>query len=369
MTQPAAQVSRSASVRQKDSESTPNAPTTAKDISYRIVIPIDNSVSGDDVLTLPPSRQRRGGYPGEILVFWLIADWSETTAHLGKVDWQQKQFRPEITNIEFSSRTSHVSTSQLSPSGPVLSPVVREFSAALPLSIKLPVRPAVRAELSVWTEGFETQVIALEISAILPIIYSIAFSVYRNAIRMAFDFSPSFAEVDSFDVRFVPRSDFSLAGYEEAFALRRISETSVFELSFATNEGVQRLKELVLGMTVIWGGNRMVSTFNVELPLPQSPLAIVWTIPRLSRLRQATLSLAVLNISKEPVDASVDIERSALIPLVKNVKIEQLLPQEERKLTLPVVPIITGLHELQYFVTVSGTRYRPLFQTTVRITE
>jgi hypothetical protein len=344
-------------------------PTTVKDISYRVLIPCDNTVSGARVLADRDLPTRADGYPGELLVFWLIADWSETTAHLGKVDWKEKKFQAEITSIEFDSRTAHISTSQLASAPPALVPVVQGFSAALPLSIKLPVRPAARAVLTVWTEDFETQIVVTQIPVRLPIKFATSLATVRNAIKISFDFAASSAEVNSFDLHFIPKKDISLAAFEEAFALRRIAQTPVFELAFATNQAPRWLKEMVLGLTVIWGGNRMVSTFDVELPFPISPVSIVWSIPPLVRLKQATLSFVLLNMERDTVDAVVEIERLPLIPLVKQVNVKQLLPDEERKLTIPVVPIVGGVHVLQHTITIGSVAYRPLFQTIVSVTE
>jgi hypothetical protein len=344
-------------------------PTMDKDISYRVLIPSDNTVSGDRVLADRDLPTRTDGYPGELLVFWLIADWSETTAHLGKVDWKEKKFQAEITSIEFDSRTAHISTSQLSSTPSALVPVVQGFSAALPLSIKLPVRPAARAVLTVWTEDFETQIIVTQIPVILPIKFSTAFATVRNAIKISFDFAASSAEVNSFDLHFIPRKDISLSSFEEAFALRRIAQTPVFELAFATNQAPRWLKEMTLGLTVIWGGNKMVSTFDVELPMPASPVSIVWSIPPLVRLKQATLSFVLLSMDRDPVDAFIEVEPLPLIPLVKQVRVKQLLPDEERKLTIPVVPTVAGVHALKYTITIGSVAYRPLFQTIVCVTE
>jgi hypothetical protein len=75
---------------------------------------------------------------------------------------------------------------------------------------------------------------------------------------------------------------------------------------------------MLLGLTVTWGGRRMMSTFEIEVPLPPTKLSIVWSIPPLVRLQQATLSFGAVNVTDDPIDAIVEIQGSPMIPLLKH---------------------------------------------------
>jgi hypothetical protein len=124
---------------------------------------------------------------------------------------------------------------------------------------------------------------------------------------------------------------------------------------------------MLLGLTVTWGGRRMMSTFEIEVPLPPTKLSIVWSIPPLVRLEQATLSFAAVNVTDDPIDAIVEIEGSPMIPLLKQIKVPGILPNEERRMTVQVVPTVAGVNKLNYVVKIGQSEFKPLFKTVVCI--
>lgn len=344
------------------------AAETQKDISYTIVIPADPTVSGEQVLTDSKLKVRPGGYPGETLCFWLCATWDASSSYLGKIEWDPELFTCEITNTQYENPPSHISTTEITRPSHHRERTIKESSAAVPLSITLPKIPATSATLSVWKDDFSTQVVSSQISITLPISYICNFSVERDGIRILLDFAGSLCTVTDYDLHFTPRSSVKLSEYEDAFALRKVDDTPVYELSFARNQGMRLIRGMYLGLAVTWGDRGMVSNFDVEITLPPSTLTVVWTVPQLRRMKQAKLAVDVQNISRDTIDAVIEMSDSPLLPLEKKIEVKGIAPGENRHVIVPCVPTVLGIHELGYKIRIGGRLFKPLFQTVVEIT-
>ena len=344
------------------------ASETQKDISYSIVIPADPTVSGEQVLTDRKLKVRPGGYAGETLCFWLCATWDASSSFLGKIEWNPELFACEITNTQYDNPPSHISTTEIVKPSYARELVIKESSAAVPLSVTLPKIPASSADLSVWKDDFATHVVSSNISITLPVSYICNFSVEQDAIRIALDFAGTMSTVKDYDLHFMPRSNVRLCDYEEAFALRKIEGAAVYELSIAKNQGLRLLKGMYLGLAVTWGDRGMVSNFDVEITLPPSILTVVWTVPQLKRMRQAKLAVELQNISHDPIDAVIEMSDSPLLPLEKKIEVKAIAPGENRNVIVPCVPTVLGIHELGYKIRVGARLFKPLFQTVVEIT-
>lgn len=338
-----------------------------KDISYKIVIPLDSTLTAEEILTNKNIKTRTGGFCGRKILLWLVAVWGEDSSFLGNIEWSPEIFTCEITHIEYDELPSHISTCEIVP--PVIAPdsLVRDNMAAVPLMVQLPLRPAVSAQLSIWKDDFSTLVTKTQIDVNLPINYLTSFSIEQDTLQISLDFAGSSIDINSFDIHFVPRSNISLTQYEEAFALQRIADGTGYILSFASNSSIKLLKGMYLGLSVIWSNSRMMSNFEIEIPLPPSSLGLLWDVPKLTRLKQATLSCEVTNISDITVNAELELGRSPMIPLVKSVEIKKLKPNEKRVVSVPCVPTLVGNRELFYKVKIGSRWYKPLFKTIVHI--
>lgn len=338
-----------------------------KDISYKIVIPLDSSVTAEEILTNSNLKTRTGGFCGRKILLWLVAVWGEETSYLGNIDWNPKIFTCEITHIEYDDLPSHISTSEIVPPVVASDYLVKDNMAAVPLMVQLPHRPASSAQLTIWKDDFSTLVTKAQIDVILPINYLPSFSIEQDTLQIALDFAGSSIDVNSYDIHFVPRSNISLTQYEEAFALQRIPDDSGYILSFASNSSIKLLKGMYLGLSVIWSNSRMMSNFEIEIPLPPSSLGLLWDVPKLTRLKQASLLCEVTNISDIIVNAELELGSSPMIPLVKSVEIKKLKPNEKRVVCVPCVPTLNGNRELLYKVKIGSRWYKPLFKTIVHI--
>ena len=338
-----------------------------KELSYKIIIPVDSSVTAEEILTNKNLKTRTGGFCGRKILFWLVAVWDEDSSFLGNIDWRPEIFTCEITHIEYEELPAHISTCEIAP--PVVAPdsYIRDNMAAVPLMVQLPHRPATSAQLTVWKDDFSTKITKTQIDVILPINYLTSFSIEQDTLQISLDFAGSSIDINSYDIHFVPRSNVSLSQYEEAFALQRIADDSGYILSFASNSSIKLLKGMYLGLSVIWSNSRMMSNFEIEIPLPPSSLGLLWDVPKLTRLKQATLSCEVTNISDIIVSAELELGKSPMIPLVKSVEIKKLKPNEKRVVSVPCVPTLVGNRELFYKVKIGSRWYKPLFKTIVHI--
>lgn len=338
-----------------------------KDISYKIVIPFDISTTAEQILTDTKLKTKTGGFTGRKLLFWLVAVWGEETSYLGNREWSPQIFASELTNIEYEDKPYHVSTSEIQP--PIVAPqsLIKDNMAAVPLFVQLPHRPAVSAELTVWKDDYSTRITTTQIDISLPITYLTSFSIEQDTLQIALDFAGSSAEINSFDLHFIPSSHISLAQYEEAFALQRIGDSNIYVLSFASNSSIKLLRGMFLGLSVIWSQSRMMSNFQIEIPFPPSSLGLLWNVPKLTRLKQASLSCEVSNISEMTVNAELKLGNSPMIPLIKTVEIAKLQPNEKRVVFIPCVPTLDGNRELIYKVKIGSRWFKPLFKTIVHI--
>ena len=338
-----------------------------KDIFYTVLIPMDPTVSGEEVLTNDKLKTRTGGYPGETLLFWLCATWDASASYWGKIDWLPEHFTCEITNTQYEARFSHISTTEIGKQEIKRVPVVRELSAVVPLSIKLPNRPATSADLTVWKDDFSTHVVTEQIPIMLPLSYVCNFAVENDIIKIALDFAGSSCTVNDYDLHFTPRNNIKLSDYEEAISLRHVEGSPVFELIFVNDRGLRLLLGMYLGLSVVWG-KRMISNFDVEVPYPPSRITIVWNIPpNLKRMKQAKLDFDIQNISPKPFDTAIEIVDSPVIPLEKRVIVRKLEPGEKRCLSIPCIPTVAGIHRLNYRVLIGRRWHKPLFKTVVQI--
>jgi hypothetical protein len=78
----------------------------------------------------------RFGQFGEVLSFGLVAEWAASSSNLGKIDWKEKIFHPEIRNLEFDNCFAHIATTELVASAASPDPVAGPLSGAVPLSVK-----------------------------------------------------------------------------------------------------------------------------------------------------------------------------------------------------------------------------------------
>ena len=337
-----------------------------KDITYKIVIPADPAATAKDVLN-GKIKRKNGGFCGRKILFFLVAIWGEESAFLGNTEWSPELFTCELTDPAYEERSNHISTNELKQTAIAGESLVRGNMAAVPLMVQLPRRPATSATLSVWKDDFSNLVAQAQIDVTLPVNYVATFNIEHDTLKIALDFAGSLVDVNDFDLHFLPRSYISLAQYEEAFALQRIGQGSEYVLSFASNNAIRLLQGMLLGLTVIWGKSEMMSNFEIEIPLPQSGIALLWDVPKLTRLKQTTLSCEVTNISDSVLNAKVKLGDSPMIPLVKSVEINDLNPNEKRVISVPCVPTLVGNRELIYKVKVQSQWFKPLFKTIVHI--
>ena len=339
-----------------------------KDITYKIVIPEDSLVTGDDILDKTDLKTRTGGFCGETLVLWLVAVWGEEASYLGKLDWDNNNFNCELTNPQYEkNEQNHVSTSEIHPESVERKTVVRRLAAAVPLKIDLLHTPASQATLTVWKDDFATQVISTTISITLPVSFLTTFKAETDIISIQFDFSGSSCDINSFDLHFAPQLKISLGDYEKAFALRRVSNTSKYILSIASSDSIRLISNIKLTLSVVWNNNSMMSHFTVKVPIPASQIGLLWIIPRLQKLKQTPLAVEVTNIANIPLDVCLELDDRPCIPLIKTIQISKLEPNERRTVDVPCVPCVSGIHELTYRVKIGKTWLKPLFQTFVRI--
>lgn len=338
-----------------------------KDIQYKIVMPVDKTVTGDQVLDDEKIKVRTGGYPGENLIFWLVAIWDEDTAYLGNIEWGSHIFATEITNIEYDNYPTNISSNEIEPSKPAVDSVVRKLCAAVPLVVKLPIRPASSATLSIWKDEFSTLLFETKITVALPVNYVTNFSVERDYIKIALDFSSSSCQINSFDLHYTPQEKNTINDYDKAFALQKDPKDSAYILSFASNNALQLLRAMYLGLAVIWDDSKMMSHFIIEIPLPACYVGMQWHIPPLERLKQANISAEITNLANEVIHPDLEISNNILIPLVKTLEIKDLKVGETRTINIPVVPKLEGLHELNYKVKVKNSWFKPLFKTIINI--
>jgi hypothetical protein len=345
-----------------------------KDITYKIVIPEDRTVTGDDILDNSDLKTRTSGYCGENLVLWLVAVWGEEASYLGKVDWESNIFNCELTNTKseknvqhVSTNVQHVSTNEINPLTIQYKSVVRRLSAAVPLQIALLHTPATETQLTIWKDDFATQVISMPISITLPVIPLTTIKVEVDTIAIFLDFSSSSCEVNSFDLHFAPQLKISLSDYEKAFALRRVANSSKFILSVASSESIRLLKNIQFALSVFWGDNTMMSHFIIEMPMPASHIGLLWIVPNLQKLKQTPLAVEITNITSSPLDISLELDDRPCIPLIKTIKVQHLEPNERRTVDVPCVPCVSGIHELTYRLKIGNQWFKPMFKTIVKI--
>lgn len=339
-----------------------------KDIIYKIVIPEDPNMTGDDILDgKANSNLRKGGYCGEKLLLWLVAVWGQEVSYLGKVEWEPSTFTCELTEVKQEAYSNHVSTTEIKQDSDKHKSVVRELSAAVPLTLDLLHNPCSSAKLTIWKDDFSTKVVSTEINISLPVSFMTNFKIEVDSIILTLDFSNSNVEIDSFDLHFTPQLQIGLAEFENAFAMRRIANTTSYRISMASSESIRLLKNLQLALSVIWNKNSMMSHFVIETPIPGSPIGLLWIVPKLEKLKQTPLQVEVTNISTSALDIQLELSDRPLIPLIKNISIPKLLPNERRTVDVPCVPCVSGTHELLYRIKIGKNWFKPLFQTIVSI--
>lgn len=338
-----------------------------KDITYKIVIPEDSSVTGDEILDNPNLKTRPGGFCGENLILWLVAEWGENASYLGKVVWEPTEFQCELTVKKLEHKKQHFSTVEINPKTYDHKSVVRNLQAAVPLSASLFHTPVAEAQFTIWKDNYSTKVTSTQLQITLPISYLSTFRVETDSILISLDFSNSLCKIDSFDLRFAPQLKVSLSDYEKAFALRRVPNTSTFILSSASSDSIRLMKNIQLALSVIWNDNTMMSHFTIELPIPATSVGILWIVPSLKKLKQAPLSCEITNITSSVVDVKIELDDRPCIPLVKTVSVDKLEPGKRVVVDVPCVPCVSGVHELTYRVKVGNSWFKPLFKTMVKI--
>ncbi|EAX96589.1 hypothetical protein TVAG_018030 [Trichomonas vaginalis G3] len=339
----------------------------AKDITYKIVIPEDSSVNGDEILDNQSLKTRPGGFCGENLIVWLVAEWGENASYLGKVVWEPTEFQCELTVKKLEHKKQHFSTVEINPKQYNHKSVVRNLQAAVPLSVSLFHTPVAEAQFTIWKDNYSTRVTSAQLQITLPVSYISTFRVETDSILINLDFSNSLCKIDSFDLRFAPQLKVSLSDYEKAFALRRVPNTSTYILSNASSEAIKLMKSIQLALSVIWNNKTMMSHFTIELPIPATSVGLLWIVPPLKKLKQTPLAVEVTNITNSPVDVKIELDDRPCIPLVKTVSIDKLEPNKRCVVDVPCVPCVSGIHELTYRVKIGNGWFKPLFKTMVNI--
>ncbi|KAH0792370.1 hypothetical protein GPJ56_003716 [Histomonas meleagridis] len=340
--------------------------TQQNDLTYTIVIP-EFKYSTQQFKQEDKVETRNFGYPGENLKFWLVIFWGDgTTSNTKASDWDPCCFTCEISKIEYTDWSTHISTSQIQTLTDERKTFISEASIAVPLSVQLPHRPAT-AELTIWKSDYSTKVTSSDLTIELPLKYNCIFNPSSDKLSFDFEFLDTNHEINNLDLHFSPNPSHSLSEYESAFILQRVPDTYLYYLSFASNSSLKLLNDMALGLSVVWSNSTMLSCFEIKIPLPPGPLGLIWSVPPLKRLKQCTLSLEITNISQEPISGKVELDETNLIPFEKSMHFKNLLPDQKQTLVFICLPRTCGTYELEYTIEVGNERYKPLFKTIIRI--
>ena len=338
-----------------------------KDIIYKIIIPNDNSISGEEILNNNEIKTKNFGYCGEILTIWLVASWDKDASYLGKVDWSSNIFSCELTNNKEEKINGHISTQMVNIPNNEFKSIVKELCAAVPLQVQLLHYPIISSTLTIWKDDFSTKITSTNISINLPINFKVDFKIEYDSIIISLDFNNSLCNVNNFELHFTPQSNININEFEKAFALRNISNSNSYILSMASSDSIKYLGNLKLSLSIFWENNKMLSHFLIELPHFESQIGLLWIIPKLEKLKQSNLSIEITNISNNILNINLELIDRPLIPLIKNLFIEKLEINERRIIDIPCVPCISGIFELNYKLKINNQWFKPLFKTIVNI--
>ena len=338
---------------------------TSKSISYRIVIPRDPEATGECILENIDKETKDGGFCGETLYIWLVAEWDEESSYMKDIDWDSEAYSCEIIENVFEDRSDHVTTISTINHIPPKDSVVMEYSAAVPILVKLPMKPTSSSILTVWNTVL---LVKRPITVRLPIFVLQSFKFERDYLHISLDYSTSTEPIDRKELYLIPTNQLSLSQSQDLFCLTPMADGS-YKLQFSSVKSLYHFKSVKLGLRVIWGNERMISTFSVDLPIPHYSIGISWDIPALHLLQEAHIRFTVYNVSQRTLSFSVDMEESGIIPLEKSIQVKDLNPGEERTVECSVVPYAKGLHELKYTLSNGKHTYASCFKTVYSIDE